>query len=252
MISDPAISLLISQTRQNVEFLISHNHISAADGREILAKLPVVDPVSALADRTSSIALSEPKMPSPPDSTYSLPIPPPSRTPNPSTPAPFPQARALWAYNENNTDPNDLSFREGDIIEIVAETNADWWTGRCGGKEGLFPSNYVDRLPPVAPKSGSLYLAPQPAYPAYNAPPPPNVYSPPPPQGYGPPPAPYGAPVLYQPPPPPQSVQEAPPPEEKKKNKFGKYGNTLAQAGVGGLGFGAGSAVGSGIVHAIF
>lgn len=53
-------------------------------------------------------------------------------------------------------DPNDLSFQVGEIIEIVKETNADWWTGRNkAGKEGLFPSVYVEKLPPrsVSPLS---------------------------------------------------------------------------------------------------
>lgn len=39
----------------------------------------------------------------------------------------------------------------GDVIDIVEETNADWWTGINGGKRGLFPSNYVQKLPPETP-----------------------------------------------------------------------------------------------------
>ena len=45
---------------------------------------------------------------------------------------------------------NDLSFRAGDIIAIIAETNADWWTGRLANnpnsREGLFPANYVEKI----------------------------------------------------------------------------------------------------------
>lgn len=44
-------------------------------------------------------------------------------------------------------DPNDLTFSQGDIIEITEETNPDWWTGRFQGREGIFPSNYVEKLP---------------------------------------------------------------------------------------------------------
>jgi len=40
--------------------------------------------------------------------------------------------------------------------------------------------------------------------------------------------------------------------QDKKKKKFGKFGGTMAQSAAGGLGFGAGAAVGSGLIHAIF
>ena len=53
----------------------------------------------------------------------------------------------------------------------------------------------------------------------------------------------------YQPPP--QQVQVAPPPAPEKKPGNG-FGKLLATSAVGGVGFGAGSAVGSGIIHAIF
>lgn len=49
-------------------------------------------------------------------------------------------------------DAKDLSFSAGDVIEIVAETNADWWEGKIHGKQGLFPSNHVEKLSsPITP-----------------------------------------------------------------------------------------------------
>jgi len=47
-----------------------------------------------------------------------------------------------------------------------------------------------------------------------------------------------------------QAVPEQPQPPKKKR--FGGLGNTLAQSAAGGVGFGAGSAVGSGIVNSLF
>jgi len=38
----------------------------------------------------------------------------------------------------------------------------------------------------------------------------------------------------------------------KKKNKYGKLGSTMGNAAAGGVGFGAGAAIGSGIINAIF
>ena len=62
-------------------------------------------------------------------------------------------------------DPNDLSFHSGDVIEIISETNPDWWTGKLKGRQGLFPSNYVERLPDVrdAPTSPGQSPIPVPA-----------------------------------------------------------------------------------------
>ena len=39
----------------------------------------------------------------------------------------------------------DISFEEGDLIEIIVgvEGGDEWWVGKCNGKEGSFPSNYV-------------------------------------------------------------------------------------------------------------
>ncbi|KAJ7178865.1 hypothetical protein C8R43DRAFT_974515, partial [Mycena crocata] len=286
---DSSLAFIVAQTRANVEFLISQHQISAPDGREILQKLPKSDQDRAMA------ALEQ--------QTQSLLI-----TPPPSTGPPSPvRAKALWGYNEEGQqNSNDLSFRAGDTIEIVAETNADWWTGRYNGRQGLFPSNYVEKLSPTpapyqprdtyrdAPPGGSSPAFPmQAAYggggggggysgppesgypgypppstggyqPAYGPPggPPPQQYGnyggpppggPPPPHqygSYGPPPpgASYGPPPAAQAPPP----AAAPAPVPEKPSKMSGLGNTLAHSAVGGVGFGAGSAVGSGIINSIF
>ncbi|KAI9826558.1 MAG: hypothetical protein M1832_006154 [Thelocarpon impressellum] len=54
------------------------------------------------------------------------------------------QAIALFAFDADQ--PGDLGFKKGDIIDILKKTESanDWWTGRIGEKEGIFPSNYVD------------------------------------------------------------------------------------------------------------
>ncbi|THV02814.1 SH3-domain-containing protein [Dendrothele bispora CBS 962.96] len=251
---------LIAQTRQNVDFLVAQKQISPEAAREILARLPsppsapiALDPVSALTTQTQnlSVAVPEPR-------SFDAP---------PSAPAAV-RAKALWDYNVDGTDPNDLSFRAGDIVEVTHETNPDWWTGRHNGREGLFPSNYVEKLPPSAlpPKppsrSPGAHPPPPPSSHAYTPPPPaPYVpsYQPPPgpPMGYqpsgGPPPPsaynPYMNPPAPGPPPPPQPVQTPP---EKPPSRWGNLGNTMATSAAGGVGFGAGSAVGSGIINSIF
>ena len=99
----------------------------------------------------------------------------------------------------------------GDTIDIVEETNADWWTGRNRGKQGLFPSNYVQKLSPEP--------SPQPYQEkAYNTPGHINYGHHPSPQQMNPV---YNPPVV-------NSVGLQPVEgQDKKKNKFGKLGTTV-------------------------
>lgn len=54
------------------------------------------------------------------------------------------QAVAKFTFDADQ--PGDLAFKKGEVITIVkrTESESDWWTGRIGGREGIFPSNYVD------------------------------------------------------------------------------------------------------------
>ncbi|KAK3620830.1 hypothetical protein LTR56_023162 [Elasticomyces elasticus] len=54
------------------------------------------------------------------------------------------QAVAKFAFDADQ--PGDLGFKKGEVITIVkkTESEADWWTGRIGNREGIFPSNYVE------------------------------------------------------------------------------------------------------------
>ncbi|KAL2264720.1 hypothetical protein VTJ83DRAFT_7230 [Remersonia thermophila] len=48
-------------------------------------------------------------------------------------------------YDFSAQAEGDLSFRAGDVIEVVQRTNNEneWWTGKLNGKTGQFPGNYV-------------------------------------------------------------------------------------------------------------
>lgn len=264
--SDPQAAALLdhvfSQTLKNIEFLASQNYISPVDATELSNRLTAAqsnrsNSVSSLANSIQALTVS--------------PVPPagPGRNVPPPPPRPVKQARAVWAYNEDGREPNDLSFNAGEIIEIVDETNADWWTGKCRGKQGLFPSNYVEKIasppssvpPPAMPSQTPAYSPPpQPMMPPQPMPP----QHMPPPQGYAPgydqKPAyrPFGAVYQAQDQPPAAAgqvnsigLQQAQP--EPKKSRFGgRLGETMATSAAGGVGFGAGAAIGSGIVNAIF
>ncbi|KAK0439165.1 SH3-domain-containing protein [Armillaria borealis] len=127
------------------------------------------------------------------------------------------QAKALWAYNLD-------ALRSRDIITIVEETNADWWLGEHNGCKALFPVNYVEKIVPAAydpgrsvppaPTEKKAYKPFMTAHPNANAPPPGNI-----------------------------SVG--------LQQDLGR-GTSLMAHSAGGVGFGAGAAIGGGLVRAIF
>jgi len=196
---------VVSQLESDVQFLVSKSYISRSDASAILSKLP-----NTSNDQHTAASVHRP------------------------VPAALKAARAqaLWGYNENGAEPNDLSFSAGDIIEIVEETNADWWTGKVNGKQSLFPASYVEKLS-ITPVAGAKSDKPvyKPFGAAYH-----GVDKPPPSEA--------GAVNSV-------GLQEGPGTEEKK-SKFGKYGNTMAHSAAGGVRFGAGAAIGGGLVRAIF
>jgi hypothetical protein len=81
------------------------------------------------------------------------PIPPSSREKSSSgqkQKAPRPKApvcmMALWDYKSDQN--GDLQFKEGDVISDVKPTSlgADWLQGKCNGRRGVFPANFVTEM----------------------------------------------------------------------------------------------------------
>ncbi|CTQ86680.1 SH3 domain-containing protein [Caenorhabditis elegans] len=46
-------------------------------------------------------------------------------------------------YDFEAVETTDLALHVGDTI-LVLEKNDEWWKGRCNGREGIFPANYVE------------------------------------------------------------------------------------------------------------
>ena len=98
---------IVSQTRQNVEFLVAHNEISRDAGQRILTQLPSASDAAVrdLSDQTRRMAIPSP--PPQPSIEYDRsPGPPPSGPPIRRLPQAQPalqQAKALWSYNENGS-----------------------------------------------------------------------------------------------------------------------------------------------------
>ncbi|KAL5118656.1 hypothetical protein ACEQ8H_003507 [Pleosporales sp. CAS-2024a] len=56
--------------------------------------------------------------------------------------------QAIAKFTFDADQPGDLGFKKGDVITILKKTDneTDWWTGRIGSREGIFPSNYVETV----------------------------------------------------------------------------------------------------------
>ena len=56
--------------------------------------------------------------------------------------------QAIAKFTFDADQPGDLGFKKGEIITILkrTENETDWWTGRIGGREGIFP-RYVEMAP---------------------------------------------------------------------------------------------------------
>jgi len=57
---------------------------------------------------------------------------------------PKPKAKALYEYGAQTQD--ELSFSEGDVIEIIRKDPGGWWEGEMNGKRGWIPANYVEEF----------------------------------------------------------------------------------------------------------
>ncbi|KKK14705.1 SH3 domain protein [Aspergillus ochraceoroseus] len=55
------------------------------------------------------------------------------------------RVRALFDFQPS--EPGELQFRQGDVIAVLESVYKDWWKGSLRGQTGIFPLNYVEKLP---------------------------------------------------------------------------------------------------------
>ncbi|KAI3334209.1 BAR domain-containing protein [Ustulina deusta] len=97
------------------------------------SKLPLAPPLGSPSSAALAAAVAGKPKPPPPK-------------PKPSRLAGAPAVETVTAlYDYSAQAEGDLSFRAGDVIEIVNRTNNEneWWTGKINGRQGQFPGNYV-------------------------------------------------------------------------------------------------------------
>lgn len=66
-----------------------------------------------------------------------------------TTAATVSRVRALFDFQLS--EPGELQFRKGDIIAVLESVYKDWWKGSLRGQTGIFPLNYVEKLPDPTP-----------------------------------------------------------------------------------------------------
>jgi len=62
--------------------------------------------------------------------------------------APLPHSNTLITNNRDDdsykaSQPDELSFNEGDKVEILEKVDSNWWKGKIGFKQGLVPASYL-------------------------------------------------------------------------------------------------------------
>ncbi|KAI9308776.1 SH3 domain-containing protein [Cunninghamella echinulata] len=173
----PVAAHVLGSIQRDLDFLKTQQYITPQQYDDILRILPTKATLANRDMTNSTIGIPSPISNTP--SSYS-PIPPP---PNYSTATNNTESvEALYDFQGPN--PEDLTFKQGDIIEIKEKVNGDWWRGSLNGRIGLFPSNYVKVISTNIPKEKQSPHLPPPSSSPYNNtnntvyPPPPTESSP--------------------------------------------------------------------------
>lgn len=58
-----------------------------------------------------------------------------------------PKCRALYDFDAENAE--ELDFKEGNMIKLIAKLDENWLQGELNGKQGRFPVSYVEIVNPI-------------------------------------------------------------------------------------------------------
>eukprot|EP00058_Branchiostoma_floridae_P026034 XP_002611524.1 hypothetical protein BRAFLDRAFT_63839 [Branchiostoma floridae] len=71
-----------------------------------------------------------------------IPLPGDDQDGTPAAPGSGPRAVALYDFEPGQSD--DLGFKKGETIFLLGKVGAEWYRGKCGKREGMFPATYVN------------------------------------------------------------------------------------------------------------
>lgn len=88
----------------------------------------------------------------------------PHSLPMPSIPPPDPPKDVQYddipygiaLYDFQSEEPNDLPFQVNDIIILTRKINNDWFYGKTGEREGIFPANFIDVIVPLSENDNTV------------------------------------------------------------------------------------------------
>jgi GTPase-activator protein for Ras-like GTPase/SH3 domain/Variant SH3 domain len=69
------------------------------------------------------------------------------------------KVRAKFDFAAQN--PDELEFKEGDVIDVLSKKHPEWWLGTLRGKQGIFPCSWVESLDSAPASGGRAVLPPQ-------------------------------------------------------------------------------------------
>jgi hypothetical protein len=70
------------------------------------------------------------------------------------------KARVLYSYIPVNED--ELAIQENEIVQVIRLVEDGWYEGIYASKQGVFPSNYVEKIEHVIPQTPPPPVPPQP------------------------------------------------------------------------------------------
>ncbi|KAF3389459.1 Class E vacuolar protein-sorting machinery protein hse1 [Penicillium rolfsii] len=134
--SKPVKSAMTDVDRQKEE-----EELQMALALSIKDKNPPPGPVAQAESSSAAAASSSASAPAPNTAEAAIAQPVPSGT----SAATVSRVRALFDFQPS--EPGELQFRKGDIIAVLESVYKDWWKGSLRGQTGIFPLNYVEKLP---------------------------------------------------------------------------------------------------------
>ena len=60
----------------------------------------------------------------------------------------LPCCRALYDFEAENSE--ELDFKEGTMIKLLANLDENWLLGELNGRQGRFPVSYVEIVVPIS------------------------------------------------------------------------------------------------------